>query len=185
MLDTSLFFETFWQAPYSSEDFYGSCDDEALPENLNIKFGATRGCIVDDNYDYVVKFDERYKIAESGLLSDDMKFEPIDLTSKELLYKLPYGFKVVKYSIPNRDVIDIIVYNYMVDHYIITEEDITLLDLALGVGNYRLMSKSDAEKCIEDHALRIGLLKEELEKPLPILTDPEKAKSLIARICKK
>ena len=57
MLDTSLFFETFWQAPYSSEDFYGSYDDEALPENLNIKFGATRGCIVDDNYDYVVKFD--------------------------------------------------------------------------------------------------------------------------------
>lgn len=57
MLDTSLFFETFWQAPYSSEDFYGSYDDEALPENLNIKFGATRGCIIDDNYDYVVKFD--------------------------------------------------------------------------------------------------------------------------------
>lgn len=57
MLDTSLFFETYWQAPYSSDDFYGSYDDEALPENLNIKFGATRGCIVDDNYDYVVKFD--------------------------------------------------------------------------------------------------------------------------------
>ena len=57
MLDTSLFFETFWQSPYSADDFYGSYDDEALPENLNIRFGATRGCIIDDYYDYVVKFD--------------------------------------------------------------------------------------------------------------------------------
>lgn len=57
MLDNSLFFETFWQAPYSSEDFYGSIDDESFPENLTMRFGATRGCLIDDNYDYVVKFD--------------------------------------------------------------------------------------------------------------------------------
>ena len=57
MLETSLFFDTFWQAPYSSNDFYGSIEDEALPDNLSIKFGATRGCIIDKWYDYVVKFD--------------------------------------------------------------------------------------------------------------------------------
>ena len=57
MLDTSLCFCTYWQQPYSAEDFYGGVEDEAMPENLSIHFGATRGCIVDEDYDYVVKFD--------------------------------------------------------------------------------------------------------------------------------
>ena len=57
MLDTSLFFDTYFQSPYSANDFYGSIDDESMPDNLCIKFGATRGCIIDDDYDYVVKFD--------------------------------------------------------------------------------------------------------------------------------
>lgn len=57
MLYHSLFFCTYFQNPDSEEDFYGSYDDPAMPDNLKIKFGATRGCIIDDNYDYVVKFD--------------------------------------------------------------------------------------------------------------------------------
>lgn len=57
MLDNSLYFDVFFQQPVSANDISGSIDDIALPENLNIYFGATRGCIVDDNYDYVVKFD--------------------------------------------------------------------------------------------------------------------------------
>lgn len=58
MLDTSLYFDTFFQRPFSlPEDIEGSIDDEAVPENLSIHFGASRGCIVDNAYDYVVKFD--------------------------------------------------------------------------------------------------------------------------------
>ena len=57
MLYHSLFFCTYFQAPDAEEDFFGACDDPAMPENLSIRFGATRGCIVDEDYDYVVKFD--------------------------------------------------------------------------------------------------------------------------------
>ena len=52
MLDNSLYFDVFFQQPVSADDISGSIDDIALPENLNIYFGAKRGCIVDDNYYY-------------------------------------------------------------------------------------------------------------------------------------
>ena len=57
MLDNSLYFDVFFQQPVSASDIGGSIDDISVPENINIYFGATRGCIVDDNYDYVIKFD--------------------------------------------------------------------------------------------------------------------------------
>jgi len=57
MLDNSLFFPTYFQHPCMLEDICGSIDDDAVPENLHIRFGISRGCIIDDDYDYVVKFD--------------------------------------------------------------------------------------------------------------------------------
>lgn len=57
MLNNSLFFDTFFQAPYYMSDIHGSVDDPAIPDNIRINFGATRGCIIDKNYNYVVKFD--------------------------------------------------------------------------------------------------------------------------------
>lgn len=57
MLYHSLFFDMFLQQPSSIEDIEGSIDDPAVPENIRINFGATRACIVDRNYEYVVKFD--------------------------------------------------------------------------------------------------------------------------------
>lgn len=57
MLDNSLFFETFWQRPYAEETINGSVDDPAIPENINLYFGVSRGCIYDEDYNYVVKFD--------------------------------------------------------------------------------------------------------------------------------
>lgn len=57
MLYHSLFWDTYFQSPYSMENASGSIDDIAFPENLSMKFGATRGCLIDTNYDYVVKFD--------------------------------------------------------------------------------------------------------------------------------
>ena len=56
-LDNSLFFCTYWQVPWSLETITGSIDDPAVPENLHFRFGISRGCIIDDGYDYVVKFD--------------------------------------------------------------------------------------------------------------------------------
>ena len=57
MIDNSLFFPTYWQAPYSMDDFSGSVDDAAISENIHMAFGISRGCIIDDNFDYVAKFE--------------------------------------------------------------------------------------------------------------------------------
>lgn len=57
MLDNSYFFDTYFQAPYFLEDVHGSRNNKSFPEHLHIFCGATRGCIFDENYDYVVKFD--------------------------------------------------------------------------------------------------------------------------------
>lgn len=57
MLDESLFFDTYFQNRYSMEDIEGSIDDVAVPEGIDICFGISRGCIIDNNYNYVVKFD--------------------------------------------------------------------------------------------------------------------------------
>lgn len=64
MIENSSFFAVYFQSCYVLEEtITGSYNDKAIPENINIHFGATRGCIVDSNYDYVVKFDA----AEDGL----------------------------------------------------------------------------------------------------------------------
>ena len=57
MVENSLFFTALFLAPQYVEDIEGSVDNKALPENISMHFGATRGCIIDDDYDYVVKFD--------------------------------------------------------------------------------------------------------------------------------
>lgn len=57
MIDNSLFWPTFLQCPGYMEDTHGSIDDEAMPDNIHMFFGATRGCLFDETYDYVAKFD--------------------------------------------------------------------------------------------------------------------------------
>lgn len=57
MIEGSLFFQTYFQAPCYIEDVHGSIDDVNVPKNVHLYFGATRGCIVDDDFNYVVKFD--------------------------------------------------------------------------------------------------------------------------------
>jgi len=74
MLDNSLFFETYWQAPYSMENISGSINDPAFSENIHMHFGVSRGCIIDDNFDYVVKFD-----IESDELGDSLCQREIDI----------------------------------------------------------------------------------------------------------
>lgn len=57
MLDNSLFFETYFQRPFQLENIYGSAEDDAVPMGINMFFGVSRGCIVDESFPYVVKFD--------------------------------------------------------------------------------------------------------------------------------
>jgi hypothetical protein len=74
MLDNSLFFDTYFQAPYMLETICGSIDDPAVPEDVSLHFGITRGCIVDDNFDYVVKFD-----IDRDFFNDSLCYREIDI----------------------------------------------------------------------------------------------------------
>lgn len=61
LIDEVDFFKNYFQNPISlDENIYGEeySNIEALYTNTtNICFGATRGCVIDNSYDYVVKFD--------------------------------------------------------------------------------------------------------------------------------
>ena len=54
LLDNSVFFDTFLQSPYLLE--YNDVS-EIAPSNITLASGVTRACLIDDNYDWVVKFD--------------------------------------------------------------------------------------------------------------------------------
>lgn len=57
LIDNSLYFDTYFQRPfYLDDDIYGRDHDE-LPSNISLCGGATRVCLIDDDYDWVVKFD--------------------------------------------------------------------------------------------------------------------------------
>ena len=61
LIDDSNFFKYYFQYPISlDEDIYWEDweECEAIYSNsTSIRFGASRGCLIDDTYDYVVKFD--------------------------------------------------------------------------------------------------------------------------------
>lgn len=61
LIDESNFFKYYFQYPTSlDEDIYWEDweECEAIYSNsTSIRFGASRGCLIDDTYDYVVKFD--------------------------------------------------------------------------------------------------------------------------------
>lgn len=58
LIEKSSFFKTFFQHPDYMEDIHGKdyYQDGIIPENLSICLGATRCCLVDSDYDYVMKF---------------------------------------------------------------------------------------------------------------------------------
>ena len=57
LIDRSMYFSTYFQNPFYLESNIYGCNYEYLPSNIDICDGATRACIIDENYDYVVKFD--------------------------------------------------------------------------------------------------------------------------------
>ena len=57
MINNSLFWSTYYQRPFSfSDSIDGSYYDE-MPAHISVHSGATRTCLVDEDYDWVVKFD--------------------------------------------------------------------------------------------------------------------------------
>lgn len=57
LIDNSLFFSTYFQSPYYIEDDIFGYDDEVMRNEVSFHTGVTRGCLVDEDEDYVVKFD--------------------------------------------------------------------------------------------------------------------------------
>ena len=59
LIDNSLYFATYIQNPMYVEGgaIYGDDDEYGIPSNISIYTGATRACVVDYDYEWVVKFD--------------------------------------------------------------------------------------------------------------------------------
>lgn len=55
MLENSIWFDAFFQAPINFDESLIPEDD--LPDHIQLHSGATRTCIIDEDYDWVVKFD--------------------------------------------------------------------------------------------------------------------------------
>lgn len=51
LIADSLFYQIYFQAPYTLSE-----DDVSIDDTLHLCTGIARGCLVDDEYDYVVKF---------------------------------------------------------------------------------------------------------------------------------
>lgn len=59
LIDDYNFFRFYFQSSYSlDEDIVGEYEEGYFrEENIDIRFGVSRGCIIDHNFPYVVKFD--------------------------------------------------------------------------------------------------------------------------------
>lgn len=57
LLDSSLWMKMWFQRPDWLDECIQGEDYEEIPSNISINDGATRACIIDYDYDYVVKFD--------------------------------------------------------------------------------------------------------------------------------
>lgn len=60
LIDNSLYFQFYFQAPVSLDVDRDSVFDDledVWNDNIHLNFGISRGCLVDDEYPYVVKFD--------------------------------------------------------------------------------------------------------------------------------
>lgn len=106
MIDNSMFFATYFQAPcYLEENIYGE-DHAELPmgDNISLCGGATRVCLIDEDYDWVVKMDideDRYGSAcerEVNIYSD-AKEEHLEQYMTEAVYLGTYNRTFNFYSV--------------------------------------------------------------------------------------
>jgi len=55
LLENNLWFAMYFQRPSSIEDISGE-DTICVPANINIRFGVSKGCLIDEDYGWCVKF---------------------------------------------------------------------------------------------------------------------------------
>lgn len=169
---------TVFVSPYSTEQESIMCE---VPSKFTVDFEGLKEIYKDPAkfiLDYVVKFDERYEVFKDDDEDEDEEvpkvenrsFDHVDLSRMSTLYEMPMGFTVVQYT--NKDGVTEDIIAYCTAKRKVTEEDVKLLDLALGTGNYRLLSAKEAKAYIKarDKALNAEeklarLKKDELEKP--------------------
>lgn len=88
LIDETNFFKFYFQNPSSLEQDVCWEDWEKFESlysnSTSLRFGATRGCLIDDTYDWVVKFDLD-EAAEHGACSDEIIF--YDYASQNRLEK--------------------------------------------------------------------------------------------------
>jgi hypothetical protein len=107
--------------------------------------------------EYVVKYDERYKISDNNI-----KSQRTDLFG--CLDKLPRGFTVTQYISKNGVVDETIVYNDNPKHEI-TAEEVVALDEILGQGNYTVFSSpKDAKAYIKKRDAELDAEEDEARK---------------------
>lgn len=63
LIDNSVFWSVYFEQPYGLDTIYGDEEDNSLPSSVTLAYGATRACLIDDNEDWVVKFD----VSDDGL----------------------------------------------------------------------------------------------------------------------
>ena len=77
LIDETNFFKFYFQSPSTmEEDVYWEDWEEfnsLYSNSTSLRFGATRGCLIDDTYDWVVKFDLD-EAAEHGACDDEVNF---------------------------------------------------------------------------------------------------------------
>lgn len=112
MLDNSLYFQIFFQQPYSLEVNVSTntMDTEIFDDTIHLNFGISRGCLIDDEYSYVVKFDLY------NAYHDDI----YDMCSRERIF---YS-TAVKENLEQYFVRPVYIGNYVKEIYTYTFEDV-------------------------------------------------------------
>ena len=57
LLDRSIWFKSYFQAPWQLDNSLEGQYNDEMDNNISLYTGATRGCLVDSTYDWVIKFD--------------------------------------------------------------------------------------------------------------------------------
>lgn len=125
-------------SPYSYDQDSIMCEE---PSKFTVDYEALVEIYKDPAkfiLEYVVKYDERYKIS-----NDNVRSQRVDLCG--CLDKIPRGFTVTQYISKDGAVDETVVYNDIPKHEI-TAEEIAVLDEILGQGNYTVFSSPKEAK---------------------------------------
>lgn len=131
------FFQYYFQCPYSiDEDILGEYEGGIFANySLDMRFGASRGCIIDNCYDYVVKFDFPDQIEYASCDEELGIYEMAESLGFEKYLARPIylgNYKKTIHTYTHRDVTDNII-----DFYGFNEEEFSD-KLQMAVDNWDL-----------------------------------------------